>query len=100
MDAYILEDNGVQIGDTAWSSILSENSIKREDVYNGDLSGKEKDRICMFNLEEYPEFQEVIFGSIVVRCYEGYNETYEDAQKAFDRFTKEKSLGYDKEDVY
>ena len=67
MKAYILEDNGVQIGDTAWPSILDENSIKREEVFDGDLSSKERDRICMFNLEEYPEFQEVIFGFINVR---------------------------------
>lgn len=100
MKAYILEDNGVQIGDTVWPSILDETAVKRDDAYEEDLSQKERDRVCMFNLEEYPEFTEVLFGSIVVRCYDGYSETYEDAQNAFERFTKEKTLGYDEEDVY
>ncbi len=100
MKAYILEDNGVQIGDTVWPSILEEKAIKREDVYEEDLSPKEKAQVAIFNLEEFPEFTEVLFGSIVVMCYEGYKETYVDAQNAYDRFTNEKSLGYDEADVY
>jgi len=100
MKAYILEDNGVQIGDTVWPSILDESEVKREDINDPGLNPKEKDRICVFNLEDYPEFKEVLFGSMVVRCYEGYNKTYKDAQNAYERFTNEESLGYDEGDIY
>ncbi len=99
MKAYILEYNGVQIGDTVWPSILDETAIKRDEVYEDELSASERGKVVIFNVEEFPEFEEVLFGSIVVRSYEGYNETYEDAKNAYNRFTNEQSLGFDEEDV-